>query len=195
MLAEAAGRDGHWRLKFAAPGAAGGSVPLDADLVAWSARTGQAMMEEAPVVPVAIGGTDEESRGMIHSLLQGMCPDGHEFAAAVARGTGLPIMGLLSANASDGGFPGTWRRAAVMLQDGSLFDARGRVPVEEFGTPFGETGPWTVRRILRSRPRCGASAPGSQHAHHREAGAGTLAGPPLAGDIIPRQDGRVSRRP
>jgi len=144
--------DGHLRAGLACgPGRAAGLLALTPSFPARSAWDNRELpaMTKPPAEPVAIEGTDEESRGMIHSLLQGMCRDGDgcEFAAALARGTGLPIVGLLRGACGDGGVPGAWRHAAVMLPDGSLFDVRGRVPAEEFGTPFGETWPWLVLRM------------------------------------------------
>jgi hypothetical protein len=96
---------------------------------------------------------DSPDAPLIRSMLEGMCLDGscYEFAIAIHRGTGLPLVGLWSNTASgDNGVPGTWRHAAVRLPNGDYFDARGLVTPWAFGTPFGEPEPWDIRDITEA---------------------------------------------
>lgn len=93
-----------------------------------------------------------EDPELARDMLLATCLDGqcYELAIALARGTGLPLVGLWSPTASgDDGVPGTWRHAAVRLGDGYM-DARGAVSEREFGLPFGEPYPWDVRNIAEA---------------------------------------------
>ena len=99
-----------------------------------------------------IGSLNGEDVEAARELLAAMCVDDqcYEFAIAVARNTGLPLVGLWSPTAcADDGIPGTWRHAAVRVP-GGFFDARGFVGDAAFGSRYGEPHPWDVRDIGES---------------------------------------------
>lgn len=68
---------------------------------------------------------EDPARNFVADTIRGMALDGccYELAAAVARGTGLPLVGLW------GAFQGgeTWRHAGVQLPDQTILDARGPI--------------------------------------------------------------------
>lgn len=88
-----------------------------------------------------------EYKEILHSLLMGLCCDGqcYAFAAALNRGTGLPIVGLMQGE--------TIRHAALREPDGRLRDARGIVSYSEFGEPFGIKPPYAIKEVSEGELR------------------------------------------
>jgi hypothetical protein len=93
----------------------------------------------------------EENWKSLHGLCLGVYLDGccYEFALAVSRGTGWPMVGLMHND--------TIRHVAVVGSDGNIRDARGIVALEKFRDPFGLTSPSQLRsvseaEILKVRP-------------------------------------------
>lgn len=94
---------------------------------------------------------DSESVEVLHGICLGTYLDGqcYEFAIALHRKLGLPMVGLI-----DGG---TIRHALLRHTDGSLRDVRGVVSLLEVGKPFGIQQPYNLRDIseadiLKVRP-------------------------------------------
>ena len=87
----------------------------------------------------------------LHSLCIGMYLDGqcYEFAIALHRKAGLPMIGLIERNII--------RHVLVRDTDGSLRDTRGKVELADVGKPFGVLQPYELRDIseadiLKVRP-------------------------------------------
>lgn len=77
--------------------------------------------------------------------LDGSC---YEFATALHRGLGWPMVGLMQKTSL--GKP-VIRHAAVRQPDGKLRDVRGEITVSEFGQPFQELElPYVVREVTEN---------------------------------------------
>lgn len=92
----------------------------------------------------------------LHDLCLSMYLDGecYAFAIALHQGLGWPLAGLMDGEII--------RHAAVWGPDGMLHDARGAIPVEEVGHPFGLTWPYDIRAITEGDIRGESTAPESR---------------------------------
>lgn len=95
---------------------------------------------------------------MLQDLCLFMYLDGecYAFAIALHQGLGWPLIGVMDGEVI--------RHAGVRDPDGMLHDARGTVPEEELGHPFGLPQPYDLREITE-KDLHGASGPPEARAH------------------------------
>lgn len=92
-------------------------------------------------MPTVIHALDQEYWEIFHQMCLGMYLDGgcYAFATALHRGLGWPMVGLMHGTEI--------RHVGVKCPDGGLCDARGFVPYESFGDPFGLSCPHELREV------------------------------------------------
>lgn len=84
-------------------------------------------------------------RDHLNDMCLGMYLDGscYEFATALHRGLGWPMVGLMKGSIL---IKPIIRHVAVRQPDGKLRDVRGEITIEEFGAPFEELEPPYITR-------------------------------------------------
>lgn len=83
----------------------------------------------------------KENWESLHSITLGLYLDGqcYEFAAALHRGLGWPMVGFMKDSII--------RHALVKSRYGKLWDVRGPVDQDKIGIPFGIKGPYDIKPI------------------------------------------------
>ncbi|PCI30672.1 hypothetical protein COB52_01125 [Candidatus Kaiserbacteria bacterium] len=91
---------------------------------------------------IKVLGLDEESKGVITSLVESSFLDGecYAFSEALHEGLGWPIYGLIQ-----GG--DVLRHTAVKASHTMFFDARGEISLVDLFTPFGNQDEFAIKEV------------------------------------------------